>query len=143
MPRLPVTGGDASTLADIDALIAAYYAAFDNRASRAPAIGELRAMFTPGASITCVALGKVDTWTVEAFIAPRAAMLSNGELKEFHEWELDAQTVAFDNIASRRSLYGKSGVRNGEPFQGDGRKFISLARTEDGWRISSILWEDA
>lgn len=99
-------------------------------------------MFTPGASITCVAPGRVDTWWVEAFIAPRVALLSNGALSEFHEWEVEGQTIIFGAIANRCSHYAKSGLLNGEPCDGGGRKFISLARTEEGWRISSILWED-
>ena len=60
---------------EIASLITAFYAAFDNRGGRPPAVAELRALFAPEASITRVNADGADTWDPEAFIAPRAAML--------------------------------------------------------------------
>lgn len=132
----------ARAAAEIDALIAAFYAAFDNRGGRAPALNDLRAMFSAEATITRVSPPSADTWSPEDFITPREVMLSDGTLTEFHEWEIEASTTVFDNIASRRSIYEKQGLFNGEPYGGGGRKFIQMCRTGDDWRISSILWED-
>jgi hypothetical protein len=69
-------------------------------------------------------------------------MLADGTLVDFHEWEIEAETTVLGAIASRRSRYGKSGTLDGAPYAGGGRKFIQLCRTEGGWRIVSILWED-
>jgi len=133
---------NTGSLSEIDRLIAEFYAAFDNRGSRSPAPAELRAMFTAQATITRVTPDRIDTWTTDAFIAPRAAMLTEGTLTEFHEWEVDGQTTAFDSIANRCSHYKKAGLLNGAPYGGEGRKFIQLCRISDRWLISSILWQD-
>lgn len=129
--------------AEIEELVAAFYAVFDNRNGQSLAIEELHAMFVKDATITRVALDRVDTWTTEAFISPRVAMLSDGTLTEFREWEIDAKTTVFESIASRCSHYKKTGLLNGVRYDGGGRKFIQLCRTTDRWLISSILWEDA
>jgi hypothetical protein len=128
---------------DIDALVAAFYAAFDNRGGRAPAVETLRAMFADAAVITRVSVDQVDNWTPEAFISPRGAMLTDGTLTGFHEWETEARTVVLDNIASRWSTYAKAGVLNGADYRGTGNKFIQFQRQDGRWLISSILWEDA
>jgi len=127
---------------EIEALIAAFYAAFDNRGGRAPADGALAAMFAQTATITRVGQGQVETWSPKAFIAPRVAMLTDGTLAEFHEWEVAAQTVVLADAASRWSTYEKRGLQNGEAYGGGGHKFILMHRQDGQWRISSILWED-
>jgi hypothetical protein len=130
-------------LANIEELIAAFYGAFDNRASHALKISELIAMFTPHARISRTTPNGVDEWTVEEFVAPRATLLTDGSLEDFHEWEVEAKTLVSGNIASRFSRYQKQGVLKGAPYTGGGVKFIQLCHGREGWKISSILWEDA
>ncbi len=84
----------------------------------------------------------VAVWDVDAFVAPRAAMLGDGTLSEFHEWETEGQTQIWDSIASRASRYAKAGRLNGADYRGGGRKFIQFHRRDGRWRISSVLWED-
>ena len=127
---------------DLEALVTDFYAAFDNRGGSAPAVDALRAMFGEAATITRVTSDQVDTWDADAFIAPRQAMLTDGTLQDFHEWETDARTVVLDNIASRWSTYEKLGTLNGADYRGGGHKFIQLHRQDGRWRIASILWED-
>ena len=128
--------------AEIETLIAAFYAAFDNRRGRVPDGGALRAMFADGASITRAGAEGVDRWTVDAFVAPRIAMLTDGTLTDFHEWETGAQTVILGDIASRQSAYAKAGLLDGADYRGGGDKFIQLVRSGGRWRISAILWRD-
>lgn len=128
---------------EIDAMVGVFYAAFDNRASRAPTLDALRALFSESATITRVTHDRVDTWTLDAFISPRAALLSDGTLTEFHEWETQAHTVVLENIASRWSTYAKEGKRDGADLRGSGQKFIQFLRTEQRWFINAILWEDS
>jgi len=137
-------GGEmAADVVAIDALIAAFYAAYDNRGGKPPATAALRGLFTPEGRVTRVSAGDVANWDVDAFIAPREAMLTDGTLVEFHEWETEAVTEVFDNIASRTSHYAKAGTLNGAPYAGEGCKFIQLVRGPDRrWRINSVLWED-
>jgi hypothetical protein len=127
---------------DLDARVPALFAAFDNRGGRIPPAAALRAMFADTATITRVAPDQVDVWTPDAFIAPRQAMLTDGTLQEFHEWETSARTVILQNIASRWSTYEKHGVLNGADYAGGGRKLIQVFRQGGRWRISAILWED-
>jgi hypothetical protein len=127
---------------EIDDLVARFYAAFDNRDGRAIGADELRGMFLADARITRVMAGQLDSWTVEEFIAPRAAILTDGTLVGFHEWEIAGETTIFENIAERQSRYRKSGRLRGEPYGGEGRKLISLCRLDGRWRIVSVLWED-
>jgi hypothetical protein len=138
------TAGDADGRLDpaLEALVAAFYAAFDNRGGRRPATAALRAMFADGATITRVEAANVAVWTPDEFIAPRETMLTNGVLTGFHEWETAAHTVILQNIASRWSTYEKAGALNGAAYGGGGHKFIQFQRQDGRWTISSILWED-
>jgi hypothetical protein len=127
---------------EIDALIAAFYAAFDNRGGRAPATATLRELFLPEGRITRVSAGGAASWDLDAFIAPREAMLTGGALTDFHEWETEGVTEVLGAIAVRRSHYRKQGRQAGAPYAGEGRKLISLCRTDGRWRIVSVVWED-
>lgn len=127
---------------EIDALVATFYAAFDNRDGRAPRTEALRATFTVEGRVTKVSGEGIVTWTVDEFIAPRAAMLTDGTLTDFHEWEVEAETTVTGAIASRRSVYRKAGTLNGAPYEGEGRKFLQLCRDGGEWRIVSVLWQD-
>lgn len=130
--------GDAA----IDELTATFYGGFDNRAPRIPTGEELLALFSEGATITRVGADGVARWTPEAFVAPRIALLTDGTLTEFHEWETDSRTAVFADIASRWSTYEKEGLSNGNEYRGGGRKFMQLRRQDGRWLITSLLWQD-
>src|SRR5208337_5295440 len=130
-------------LADIDELIDSFYKRFDNRSPCAFKISELVVMFTPHARITRMTPNGIEEWSVQEFVSPRATLLTDGSLKDFHEWEIEAKTVVSSNIASRYSRYKKEGVLHGNSFKGEGDMFIQLCNGTQGWRICSILWEDA
>jgi len=126
----------------INRVIARFYAAFDNRAGQIFDVNGFLEMFLPKARVTRVLAGEVESWTIGEFIAPRAVMLTDGTLANFHEWEIEGATTIFDNIAEHRSQYRKSGVMRGDPYNGGGRKIISLCQVDGSWRIASVLWED-
>ena len=123
-------------------MISAFYAAFDNRGGRAPATQTLRELFAPDGRITRVSAEGVASWDVDSFIAPREAMLTDGRLTDFHEWETDGATEVMGAIAVHRSHYRKTGRLDGAPYPGGGRKLISLCQTDGRWRIVSVVWED-
>ncbi len=127
---------------EIDRVIAAFFAAFDNRTGEAPGLATLAGLFVPGAVIVKRAAGVAETMTVEGFIAPRKALLTGGRLVDFHEWETDAETHVSGALAVRIGAYRKSGLMDGAPYGGGGTKHISLVLTEQGWRIVSVAWED-
>lgn len=127
---------------EIDRVIAAFFAAFDNRSGSAPGLAALPALFLPGAIIVKRAAGRAEAMTVEQFIAPRAVLLTSGRLVDFHEWETETETTLAGGLALRVSRYRKSGLIDGATLAGGGRKHTSLVLSEAGWRIASVAWED-
>lgn len=128
--------------AAIDAVVAAFFAAFSNAGGRAPAIDELRGLFVPDATITRRAGARVDRHDVDGFLAPRAALLTGGSLVDFEEWETWSRTEGFGGVAQRIARYEKRGVLDGVAFEGRGVKLLQLVRTADGWRVVALAWED-
>jgi hypothetical protein len=79
---------------------------------------------------------------VAEFIAPRKAMVASGELSRFQETELFERTEIFGNVAHRFSGYSKSGTLNEVPFEARGMISTQFIRTPQGWKISSMAWDD-
>ena len=126
---------------EIDAVTAEFFGAFDNRGGRTADVDRIRRLMLPGGVI--VSTGPTLTvYTVEEFIEPRRTLLSAGGLVEFTEWETSERTDIAGDVASRFCEYRKSGVLDGEPFEGVGTKSIQFARTAAGWRISAVAWHD-
>lgn len=130
---------DRDAIADI---VRTFFAAFTSGPESAARLDALRAVFLPGAVIvrTCGLTPAV--YDVDAFLAPRQALLTDGTLVDFHEWELSGRTDVFGDIAQHFCSYAKEGVQDGAPFTGRGRKTIQLVRTRGGWRICAAAWDD-
>ncbi|MFD5560201.1 DUF7927 domain-containing protein [Kitasatospora griseola] len=127
--------------AELDRLTAEFFDAFDNRDGRPADVARLRRLMLPGSVIT-VAEPKYLTYSLEEFIGPREQLLSDGRLTEFHEWETSEHTDVAGSVACRIGGYRKSGLLNGEPYEGGGTKTFQFVRTPDGWRISAFSWHD-
>jgi hypothetical protein len=65
-----------------------------------------------------------------------------GELTRFHEAEIAETTEVFGNVAQRFSAYIKSGALNGVSFEARGMISTQFILTPDGWRMSSMAWDD-
>ena len=126
----------------IDAVVADFYALFDNRDGLSVLLDAPERVFAPGAVVTRRDGDALATMDVAAFLAPRRAGLADGTLRDFHEYETAARTSVAGGIATRRSCYRKQGLRDGLAIDGEGVKSLHLARTVDGWRITTVLWED-
>ena len=145
--KAPVTGlldleMDQPEKAHIDATVTAFYQVFDNRAGCQPDPIAARSLFLETATITMVTAGLAQTWSLAEFLDPRIRILTDGTLSDFHEWETEEQTTICDQIAGRFSKYSKKGTRQGTPFRGAGQKILNLCRTNAGWKISSLIWQD-
>ncbi len=81
-------------------------------------------------------------YSVEEFIEPRERLLSDGRLVGFSEWETSERTEIEGDVASRFGEYRKSGVLDGEAYEGGGTKTIQFVRTPEGWRIAALSWCD-
>lgn len=127
---------------EIDAIVAKLFALFDNRGGRVPELERLHELCGSRAVISKCVETSPEVATVAEFIRPRQALLTNGTLTEFHEWETSAHTVILGNVAQRLCTYAKSGVRDGVPFSALGAKTIQLVKTAEGWRIAAVAWDD-
>ncbi|MFJ8013825.1 DUF4440 domain-containing protein [Streptomyces sp. NPDC096339] len=127
--------------AEIDALTAEFFGAFDNRGGKAADVARIRRLVIPGCVIVSTGPGFA-AYTVDEFVEPRERLLADGRLTEFTEWETSERTDIAGDIASRFGEYRKSGILDGEPFEGGGTKAIQFVRTPDGWRIAAFSWYD-
>ncbi|MGW0535362.1 nuclear transport factor 2 family protein [Streptomyces sp. NPDC003032] len=127
--------------AEIDTLTAEFFGAFDNRGGKAADVARIRRLMLPGGVIVSTGQ-KLSVYTVEEFIEPRQRLLADGRLVEFSEWETSEQTSIAGDVAARFGEYRKSGIMDGEPFEGAGTKSIQFVRDADGWRIASFTWYD-
>ncbi|MEU4088806.1 DUF4440 domain-containing protein [Streptomyces aureus] len=125
----------------IDTVTAEFFGAFDNRGGTTADVDRIRGLVLPQGVI--VKTGPEFTvYTVDEFIEPRRRLLADGRLVEFSEWETSERTEITGDVASRTSEYRKSGILEGEPFEGGGTKTIQFVRTAQGWLISAVAWYD-
>lgn len=127
---------------DIDTLIASFYSVFDNREGRQPSIGDVTRAFHERGVIAKQVESRFEVMTPAEFARPRVELLAGGALADFHEWETSAQMHGDGAMALRISRYEKSGVMDGAPFNGTGRKLFQLVREDGEWRILSLVWSD-
>jgi hypothetical protein len=128
---------------EIDELVARFFGVFDNRDGRVPDFAAFDSLFVRGAVITVRNAGNVQVLSLADFVAPREKLLADGSLTHFHEWELESETFLSGGIASRTCKYRKEGTMNELPYTGQGTKCFHFVRTDSGWRIASVLWEDS
>jgi len=127
----------------IDALVARLYAAFRTRDGAAAPVDTLRGVFLPEAVIVKAVGPAPEVFDVTRFIETRRAILGDGGLRDFDEWELDARSERRGHVVHRWSLYRKVGVRDGIAFDVRGVKSLQCVDTPEGWRIASLVWDDA
>lgn len=127
----------------IDALAAAFFAAFSNVDGRPVDLSVLRALCLPHARMVKAVGSHPESCDIAGFIAPRDALLNGGRLRRFAEREVEARTDLFGNIAQRWCRYHKAGVLDGVAFEAEGWKSLQCVRTPSGWRIAGVAWDDA
>lgn len=133
---------DSSARHGIDALIARFFSAFDNRNGAVPELANLVSCFTDQASIVRRSDAGVELYTVEGFAVPRIALLTGGRLLQFHESEISFSGELFDGIATRISRYRKLGMLDRDVYSGSGTKCFQLVDLGGEWRIASLAWVD-
>lgn len=122
--------------------MSAFLGAFTNTGGSRPNVDVIREVFIPQGMIINNVGREPVLYDLDAFIEPREKLLTDGTLTEFSEWEVAERTEIFGSIAHRFSDYRKSGFLDGEWFEGSGRKTTQFIRTPDGWRMSSMAWDD-
>lgn len=138
----PTAPQPASDEAQIQALTDRFFKLFDNRAGAVPYLPSLPALCLPEVRFVQTGKGEPQLMDLMAFMQPRAALLSEGHLQDFAEWELEGRTQVFGNMAQRWLRCAKVGQLDGTTCAGQGCKSLQFVRTAQGWRISTVLWED-
>lgn len=126
----------------IDELTGQFFDAFTNCGDAAPDVDRLYRLFAPDARIIKNVGAQPQVYDVAAFVEPRRAILTDGSLVDFCEKEISAKTEIFGNIAHRFSRYRKSWIAAGERCDGEGAKSLQFVRTPEGWKITSLIWDD-
>ncbi|MET9730364.1 GNAT family protein [Streptomyces sp. NPDC006458] len=135
-------GSAAAVQVELDRLMAVFVGAFTNTDGRRPDLDVIRDVFVPQGRIIANVGAEPVIYDLDSFIEPRQKMLTDGTLTEFSEWEVAERTEIFGSIAHRFSEYRKSGYHYGEWFEGSGHKTTQFLRTPEGWRMSSLAWDD-
>ncbi len=107
-----------------------------------PPYARLHDLFIDGGLLIRNSGAEPEISTVEAFIAPRQAMVDSGALTAFREFETAEITEVFGNIGHRFSTYGKRGTSGGVSFEGAGIISTQFVCTPAGWRMSVMAWDD-
>ncbi len=128
--------------AEIEGIVTSFFFAFTSGPDLAARLDTLRSLFLPQAVITPTCGLDPAVLDVEAFIAPRAALLSGGTLVDFGEWPVAGRLDVFGDIAHWFGSYAKAWVQDGQRQTGGGMKSLQLIRTTAGWRISAVAWDD-
>ena len=122
-------------------LVREFFAAFATGPDLEARLDGLRELLLPEALVvrTC---GVPTTYDVDGFIEPRRDLLTSGRVTDFREWEVDGTTAVYGDIAHHWCTYAKEWVEDGNRMTVAGAKSIQLVRTETGWRISALAWDD-
>jgi hypothetical protein len=141
---------EGGTLADapgddqraLDALVRDFLAAFTNTHGKQANVRRIYELALPSAVITKATSGAPDIYSLREFVEPRQELLSGGSLLDFEEAEVSASMQIAGNVAQRYSIYRKTGVQSGQPFQTLGVKVWQFVRMPSGWRLSALSWDD-
>jgi hypothetical protein len=131
------------TEAELARLTQAFFAAVSFEAGGKPGYDAIRSLFLAGGLLIRNTGDAPEVTTVDEFIAPRAELFASGALTEFYEGELEAVNQTFGTVAHRWCSYEKRGVQNGTAFAATGAISTQFVLTPDGWRMSSMAWDDA
>lgn len=136
------TAADAATQSQLQSLINAFFRAVSFERGQAPEYGAIHALFIEQGLLIKNTGEQPEISTVQQFIEPRQAMFDAGDLTCFNETELQHKTDVFGQVAQRFSLYGKSGTLKGVDFQARGMISTQFIYTPQGWKMSSMAWDD-
>ncbi len=128
--------------AAIDQLTKRFYSLFTNRDGTVPNVAAIHDLFIPEGVIVKTCGETPVVYDLAGFVEPRARILCDGTLTDFEEAEVQERTVIAGSIAQRVSLYHKSGVLNGEPFEARGIKTLQFIRADGAWKIVAVSWDD-
>jgi RimJ/RimL family protein N-acetyltransferase len=126
----------------IDQLTESFFNIFTNSNQQQPNWNTIHTICLPETIIIKKNSDNEEVYNLNTFIEPRKKLLSDGTLTEFMEYETSEETKVVGSIAQRFSRFQKKGYHNGTYFEGNGNKLFQYVKTNNGWKISSVIWED-
>lgn len=132
----------SETKSILDELVNTFFGLFSVKEGCKVDLSAVNRLFIPEGVIIKNTDSAPEIYNLQQFIEPREKMLNEGVLIDFKEEELFEKTEIFGNIAHRFSLYKKSGVLSGTTFETKGMKTIQFIKTPNGWKMSSLAWDD-
>lgn len=135
-------GGGSAVTEQLERLLATFLECVSFESGSAPDYDGIRPLFIEGGLLIKNSGAAPEVSSVDEFIAPRAALVASGELTRFREEELFGRTAVFGNVAHRLSGYAKSGTQSGTDFAARGVILTQFVNTPEGWRMSSMTWDD-
>lgn len=126
----------------INRVVSSFFGVFSNLNQKQPDWKLLHHLCIPQALLISKKESGQVVYNLTSFVEPRKKILNDGTLTEFEEHEISGKTQIQTNIAQRHSRYQKNGVMGDKPFVELGNKFFQFVKTPEGWRITSVIWED-
>jgi len=126
----------------IDKITTAFFGIFSNKGNIKPNWNMIAELCIAEVIIIKKEHKQQEIYNLESFITPRKKMLSDGTLQDFTEKEIQEETKIIGNIAQRATKYVKEGYLNDVYFKQQGNKLFQYIKTDKGWQISSVVWED-
>jgi hypothetical protein len=133
---------DHNVLDELKRLTDAFFKAVSFETGERPAYNKITELFIESGLLIKNSGPVPEISNVAQFIKPRQASVDAGELTRFHEAEIAEVTEVFGNVAQRFSSYVKSGVLKGASFEARGMISTQFIQTPEGWRMSSMAWDD-
>ena len=127
---------------ELDRLTSEFFRAVSFEEGGRPPFENLYGLFIEKGLLIKNASATPEICSVSQFIEPRNASVLAGDLTRFNESELAEVTQIFGNVAHRLNSYVKSGTLKGVPFVVRGMISTQFVSTPEGWKISSMAWDD-
>jgi RimJ/RimL family protein N-acetyltransferase len=126
----------------IDQLTKSFFNIFTNSNQQQPNWDCIHTICLPETIIIKTNNNNEEVYNLNTFIEPRKEILSDGTLTEFKEYEISEETKIIGSIAQRFSKFQKEGYYNETYFKANGNKLFQYVKTNSGWKINSVIWED-
>ena len=134
--------GTHTDKSEIDHITKIFFDIFTNTNQRQPDWIIIHTICIPEIMIIKKTDAAETVYNLDSFIEPRKKILTDGTLTDFQERETKEETKIIGNIAQRFSKYQKTGYLNGVYFKEYGNKFFLFIKTNNGWKINAMIWED-
>jgi len=126
----------------INEITNSFFEVFNTKNKRQPKLNLLKNICITEIIIISKTAVTHTVYDLDLFIETRKMKLTDGTLTEFDEKETYEETRIIDNMAQRYSAYEKSGILTGKTFKQQGYKLFQFIKTDQFWKIASLIWED-